>query len=304
MTNGNSLVNLGDLAKPVTKLVTKISNAVEGSAKPWQIRRVAAAEADATVMRAAAEKEAAIIEAQADIEITDLHRRAANRWINEQAQIQMNMEDITRLSLPMVNEDARPDEMEDDWIVNFFDKGRLISDDDMQALWARILAGEANSPGSYSKRTVNALAELDKSDAELFRTLCGFVWTLGASPQPLVFDYHDPIYKDCGLNFENLQHLDAIGLIRLDVDSYSFYFDEDENPVINYYGRSLISHAPSIGTEFSVGQVLLTQSGAELVGICGGEEVEGFYEYALDKLPSHFVPLEKTADAEDYASDL
>ena len=74
-------------------------------------------------MRAAAEKEAAIIEAQADIEKTDLHRRAANRWINEQAQLQLNMEDIARLSLPMVNEDARPDEMEDDWIVNFFDKG-------------------------------------------------------------------------------------------------------------------------------------------------------------------------------------
>ena len=293
MSNGNSLVNFGDLAKPVTKLVTKISNAVEGSAKPWQIRRVAAAQADATVMRAAAEKEAAIIEAQADIEKTDLHRRAANRWINEQAQLQLNMEDIARLSLPMVNEDARPDEMEDDWIVNFFDKGRLISDDDMQALWARILAGEANSPGSYSKRTVNALAELDKSDAELFRALCGFVWTLGESSQPLVFDYLDPIYKDCGLRFENLQHLDAIGLLRLEVDSYRFFFDEDENPVISYYGRSLVFDAPSIDTEFSVGQVLLTKSGVELSGICGGEEVEGFYEYALDKLPSHFVPVEK-----------
>ena len=40
MANDSSLVNFGDLAKPVTKLVTKISNAVEGSAKPWQIRRV------------------------------------------------------------------------------------------------------------------------------------------------------------------------------------------------------------------------------------------------------------------------
>ena len=61
-----------------------------------------------------------------------------------------------------------------------------------------------------------------------FRALCGFVWTLGESSQPLVFDYLDPIYKDRGLRFENLQHLDAIGLLRLEVDSYRLFFDEDE----------------------------------------------------------------------------
>ena len=69
--------------------------------------------------------------------------------------------------------------------------------------------------------------------------------------------------------------------------------DKGENPVISYYGRSLVFDAPSIGMEFTVGQVFLAKSGVELIGICGGEEVQGFYEYAVDRLPSHFVPIEK-----------
>ncbi len=50
----------------------------------------------------------------------------------------------------------------------------MISDEQMQALWAKILAGEANGPGRFSKKTVNIVASLDKSDAEAFTTLCGF----------------------------------------------------------------------------------------------------------------------------------
>ncbi|MFC1592622.1 DUF2806 domain-containing protein [Chloroflexota bacterium] len=55
---------------------------------------------------------------------------------------------------------------------------RIISDDDMQMLWSRILAGESNSPGTYSKRTINALASFDKVDAELFTKLCSITFLL------------------------------------------------------------------------------------------------------------------------------
>jgi hypothetical protein len=103
--------------------------------------------------------------------------------------------------------------MEDDWVTNFFDKSRIVSDSDMQELWARVLAGEANSPGTYSKRTVNFLGDLDKGDAELFSALCSFGWFVG-NFTPLVFDAQASIYKDKGLNFSTLTHLDSIGLVQ------------------------------------------------------------------------------------------
>ena len=199
-----SLINLGKLAKPADTLIKKISSAAGILYEPRQIKRIAKAEA-----------KAALIEAQSDIEITDLHRRAAHRWIEEEAQQQKIMEDITAKALPQLNESAKPDSVDNDWIVNFFDKCRIVSDKEMQELWSRILASEANAPGTYSKRTVNFLSNLDKGEADLFTRLCGFGWVIG-NFVPLVFDQKANIYNKDGINFTTLSHLDSIDLIRFD----------------------------------------------------------------------------------------
>ena len=83
-----SFGNIGNLTKPAGTLIKKISNAAGIISEPHHIKRVAEAKA-----------EAAKIEAQSEIEITDLHRRAARRWIGEEAQRQHNMESITAKAL-------------------------------------------------------------------------------------------------------------------------------------------------------------------------------------------------------------
>jgi hypothetical protein len=134
-----SLINLGELSKPATVLIEKISDAVGGVFKPWQLVRIAKAEAQAERVRS-----------EAQIEISDLQRRAFHRFLNEEGKKQKNIEDITRKALPELTDDSKPSEVEDDWLTNFFDKCRLISDEEMQGLWSKVLAGEANSPGKYS----------------------------------------------------------------------------------------------------------------------------------------------------------
>ena len=127
------------------------------------------------------------------------------------------MEDITAKAAPHLNEDANPDAMDDDWVANLFDKCRIVSDDEMQSLWARVLATEANTPGTLSKRTVNLLSDFDKSDADLFTKLCGFGWDVG-NVVPLVFDVQADIYNKHGINFDTLtatlKLLDLFNLIR------------------------------------------------------------------------------------------
>ena len=130
----NSLLNLGDLSKPADTLIKKIAKGVGGFFGPFQVKRLAKAEAAA-----------AVIKAQSDIQITDLKYRAVHRWIEEIARDQQNMEAITAKAVPQLNKNANPDAMDDDWIVNFFDKSRKVSDSEMQTLWSRILAGEANA---------------------------------------------------------------------------------------------------------------------------------------------------------------
>src|SRR5437868_4326288 len=202
MDENTSLINIGELSRPATMLVEKISDAVGGVFRPYQIIRVAKAEAQADRVRA-----------ESQIEVSDIQRRAFRRFLDEEGKKQKNIEDITGKALPQLEENSKPDEVENDWITNFFDKCRLISDDEMQDLWSRVLAGEANAPGTYSKRTVNFLSDLDKNDAEMFSRLCCFGWEIG-NVVPLVFDVQADIYNRSGITFASLSHLESIGLIQ------------------------------------------------------------------------------------------
>jgi hypothetical protein len=296
------LAHLGDLTKAANTLIEKISGALGGIFKPFQIRRVTKAEAEADIIRAngqaesdiiraTAQREVDIIRATTQIEITALERRALTRFFAEEGKKEYNIESIMSKALPQVTEQARSDQVEDDWIVNFFGKCRLISDEEMQTLWARILAGEANSPGKYSKRTVNLLASLDKSDAEKFSRLCCFCIYIADDENgefvPLVYETDDSIYIDHGINFMTIAHLESVGLIHfsslptyarrcLGQKVFLQYFEnkmwiEFENPEVN---------------EVKLGQVLFTQAGQQLAPICGAQPQPGFLEYVMEKWKS------------------
>ena len=288
----NSLINLGNLSKPANTLIKKVSNAVGGFFEPYQIKRVTKAEA-----------EAAMIKAQSEIEITDLHRRAVHRWIEEEAQRQKNMEAITSKALPQLKEDSNPSAIEDDWIVNFFDKSRIVSDNQMQQLWSRILASEANTPRTYSKRTVNFLSDLDKAEADLFTRLCGFIWLIGEeNGVPLVFDETAEIYNRHGIDFASLNHLDNIGLIRFDdspgtIIIYPPYRKRQKSPIarfVSYYGRTLELEMPQDADKSpDTGVVELSRIGQELAPICGSKPVEGFWDYVKDQW-KQYLPKSET----------
>ncbi|MCH7870731.1 MAG: DUF2806 domain-containing protein [Planctomycetes bacterium] len=272
MPEGSSLINFGDLGKPATALIEKVSEALGGAFKPFQIKRVAKAEAKAEIIRA-----------QGQIEVTELNKRALARFMGEEAKKQENIEAITRQAIPQLDDEATPQDMEDDWVTNFFDKCRIASDKEMQVLWARVLAGEANAKGTFAKRTVNLLAELDKSDARLFTALCGFVWVV-EDVVPLIYDDEHSIYNEAGIDFQSIKHLESIGLISF--GSLAGYQRRGFSSRVTtyYFGQPLIAdfRQPK-ENRFSIGKVLLTQSGKQLARICHARPVQGFLEYIVDK---------------------
>ncbi len=268
----NSIINVGELSKPATVLVEKISSAIGGLFKPYQIVRVAKAEV-----------EAERVKAEGQIQISDIQRRAFHRFLVEEAAKQKNIEEITQKALPQLSDQSAPDKIEDDWITNFFDRSRLISDQDMQKLWSRVLAGEANSPGSFSKRAVNLLSDLDKTDAELFTRLCGFGWAIG-NVVPLVFDVQDKIYTNQGITFNTLSHLESIGLVQFENLTGFLRLELPKKFSVFYYGTFVeLEMLAESSNSLNIGTVLLTRVGEQLAPICGSRPVDGFSEYVQKK---------------------
>jgi len=284
----NALINLGDISKPADTLIRKVSKAVGGIFEPYQIKRIAKAEA-----------EAAVIKAQSEIQITELHRRAMHRFIEEEAQKQKNIEDITNQAIPLLEEKTDAEKMNDDWVTNFFDKSRIISDKEMQGLWARVLAGEANAPGTYSKRTVNYLGDLDKADADLFTRLCGFGWVVG-NVVPLIFDVEKSIYTDNGIKFNALIHLESIGLIQFNSLTGFRRLSLPKRFYVLYYGQELLLEMPKDeDNELELGHVLLTKVGQELAPICGSQPVDGFLDFVKVRWNAHIPELFSEQDASE-----
>ena len=267
-----SLVNLGGLSKPATVFIEKVSNAVGVLWEPHQIRRVAQAKADA-----------AMTLAKSEVAISDLQRRAASRFVEEETKKQQNIESIAEQAISHLDPSANAEAMQDDWITNFFDKCRIISDSDMQSLWSRILAGEANSPGFFSRRTVNLLADLDKESTELFANLCRFGWRISSILHPLVFDSGEKIYNRHGINYFALGSLDALGLIRREGFGVSLR-EQPEKVSVSYHGRVVQLAFPNkADNKLELGEVLLTQCGRELATVVDAKPIDGFFEFVYDK---------------------
>lgn len=273
-SDGNSVTVFGDLSKPATVLIEKISGAVGILFEPKRITR-----------KAHAESEAKKISALAELELTsELEQRAMTRLVHQEARKQKNIEDITSEAIAALPHDAKPENLDEDWIALFFKECEVVSDKEMQSLWSKLLAFEATVPGTFSKRTISCVSAMSKRDAELFTNLCQFCWDVGGLT-PLVFDEQLPIYKDAGVTFTVLRHLEAVGLVTMDemvirrqerLQFSATYFDSLINFDIpeKYLNR------------FPIGSVLLTSVGRELAPICGAKPNEHFMLWILQKWTS------------------
>jgi hypothetical protein len=267
-TTNLSLINADAIGKMGEKLIDRISEAIGGIARPMQIIRVAKAEAEAKK-----------IHAEADLEISEIGRRAMGRLILEETKKQNNIESIITKSLPLLLPTANPDAISKDWLMFFFEKNRTISDDDMQDIWSKILASEANKVGSYSRRTVEILSSLEKRDIRLFEAFCSFCINFNGM-QPIIFKTDDDIYKKNSITFRSLNHLHDLGLVS--IEALAGYVLRNQPKTINFkYFTKIISieFDAETNNELKIGIAMLTRFGRELSRLADVSPVPNFEQY-------------------------
>ena len=278
------------------KLGNKATALVGKLLSPWLTRRQADADSRADIQAVLTDQVAIYVEANpTDPAVLDAIVSCGGRFGFD------NLVRILQLATPQLNEGARPGLISEDWGANFRDKAHTYSDPDMASLWAQLLAGEANSPGTYSRKTVNTLADMDSADAQLFKTLCDFrlipvqpVSPLGilegktthmlerapVSPKLVVLDDTHPIYTDKGINFNALARLEWLGLIRYVSFGYVTNHHSDKFLAYEHGGGQLyLASEQPIG----FGQAEFMPAGAELSELCVPlESPEGFIDYLTE----------------------
>ena len=265
-------------------LITKISDAIGWYTAPKQVTRMAAAEVKAELIRARGNAEVE------EVELSQLIRRTELRSAVEQIVEQMNLEAIILKALPRLEEDARPQDMDKDWIKNLFDKSRHISDDEMQEWWAKILAGEANNPGSYSKRAVNILGDMGQAEAQLFGNLCNFVWNFSGRAVPLIYDANHAIYTNSRITHSSCSYLVELGLLNYTPPIVSYGGAEEVGIATYHHHEIRFAEIPN-RRGLNVGYAAFTFSGLQLSGLCDTRPVDGFFEYVLGELKEQGISV-------------
>ncbi len=261
----------GDWSKPVNTLIEKISDATGAVFKPWQIKRIAKANS-----------EAKNTEALVDLKISERQQRAMHRLLHEETKKQENIENISQKSFKDVKEDANPENIDDDWLSNFFDKCKNISNEDMQNKWAKILSEEANNPGIFSKKTLEIMSLLEKKDAVLFQSLCNFTWTDGGHAMTIIDNYNNGLYSKSNINYGTLTDLQDLGLVNFSNNGTLTRSWKSGLAVLGYANNvHLITH-PSDNVTLNVGNIQLTRAGEELAKIIELKMNDEYYNYMLE----------------------
>lgn len=229
-----ALIKLGDL----------ISEGTGGAFAPWQKRRIGKAEVDAKrdemLMLAQTERDveeirtgkmryteehkliasiskdntSVINEGQQNgriepyLNFESLSKQSENRRKTQAIQEEVNLTKTVLFAeqeLESGNYEANDEPVDPDWFTRWRDSAEKVSNDDLQKLWAKALAGEVATPGSYSLRTLEFLKNLTQIEAKQISKLASYVID--------GFIFKLPYLETNGLNFAYLLEMEDLGII-------------------------------------------------------------------------------------------
>ena len=236
----------------VDKLISPVTTFLQGKAEASQIRTVAHAESEAAAIKV----------------------RAQMRLERDYIRHQENLEAITNKAKQQLLVDVQAGtgdesgkQIDQDWLSKFSDLARHTSDDDIQNLWARILAGEAKQPGNYSVRLMYTLHTLTKQDATFFQIAANYVWGcrgigFGHLWTPKTEEY---LAKNKDLPWGVWAHLASIGLVD-NTPQVSITLKVGDSVKLQYGGKEWEIRAEGKSEKLNFRP--LTRVGIELHSLC------------------------------------
>ena len=172
---------------------------------------------------------------------------------------QANTESVVRGAAAEVGEkQVQAHDVDHDWTARFFAEVQDVSSEKMQQIWAKILAGEVETPGSTSMQTLSILKNMSQRDAELFERVAPFIigdFVLTDDSTKEISGF--PSYSDfMKLSHHNLMHLES-GLHKTFEEQSEYHF-QDPNTLYR------ITKSDPGTYEISIPCHALTPSGQEL----------------------------------------
>ena len=264
-----SLISVNFDGKPLEKLIEVVSNGIGTLYRPRKIRKEAEAQAYAIKLienaKAVAGSESMLIE-------TETLERIGQRLVAQEIRRQNNIDGVVeKAAEDLKGKDVSDEPVSEDWSTRFFGIVQDVSQEEMKALWAKILAREIERPTSFSMRTLETLRNLSAKEAELFEKIAPFILQHG---NYFIYNEHEVLEK-FGIHYIDLAQLTECGLLQPGTfvrKTYESKPDGDTKSPIVYGKYVIIMTLPKMTKSVDIPVTLLTQTGIELFGLLEPEE--------------------------------
>lgn len=289
------------------KLIDHVASGIGSIAGPMLTPLKAWGEAKALRIQAQAQKEALETLGYRDSDVNvelDIGNTVRQKIQFQETKRLLNTRAVVVEAASQLGDKEVPkNEPDHDWTARFFNCVQDVSTEDMQLLWAKVLAGEVERSGSTSLRTLDILRNLDQQTAINFRRFCSLS----------IYIRYDGYYEDgrviplgghagfntlgeYGLYYRTLNILEEHGLIKSDYDTLMRYgrgLSDTEianRTKIEFQGRNWKLASRTRLEHFELRGVEMTSSALELAEVI---EPEADPAYA-----DAFFALLKTMDVE------
>ena len=151
-------------------------------------------------------------------------------------------------------------------------------DENARVMWAKLIAGEMRKPGTFSKKSMSILSEMNSEEAKLFEKLCSFCIELNVDLNNSNIEYYDPIvvlihdddassYNNGSFSIMDINRLELLGLVSTNLSRTLSFHPNLQMPY--RIGERVVLFACKGENEVKVRlDAVLTNYGTELSRLC------------------------------------
>lgn len=267
------------LVSPAEKLIVAVRSAIGKMYEPYHLKKVAEAKQYERLLDIAEHGEYDLVVKGRKIKLKDKYVKQYIESVEEQTikqllRKQYNKENIANKAYDiLIAEETEKvnSTFNDDWMEYFFEFAQNIKDEDMQNLWARILAGEIKTGGSFSIRSLSILSKMSKQEALVFDKVCKHAVKMGEKIIiPQLFNFSNGycissedvlLMEECGV-IHALENLEIKAKL---IKEEMLLANNDEIAIFSKYKKQL--YHPM---EINIKGFNFTKSGSELIKIIDG----------------------------------
>jgi len=308
---GLEISDIFGLSEPLTKLIETVSCGVGKLYEPMHIKRLAKAKAEEIrlISDTVTDNLHLPVSYQSGdvcIDATNangLVQRAQNRFLFQQMKKQQNIESVVANAYAQLDKTASVSStpVDEDWICSFFDFVANVSNEQMQILWGKVLAGEIEKPDSFSIRTLDVLRKMTQEDAICFLKIVPFILKCPGDKDATFYDFFVPgnlgskdrILEKCGITFPDIVRLDEAQLISSNsMISVGNILQPGESVLFEGPTKAVnVKNGKSNEVEVYCPAYLLTAAGVELLSVVLGTECGCAPEWYLQEFAKSLTDI-------------